>query len=371
MHPKHLHIVSLDVPFPPDYGGAIDIFFRIQALHQLGYTITLHCFEYGRGRSHEILEQCTSEVHYYSRRKPLLDWFSSIPFIVKTRRSKELLKRLLLDQHPILFEGLHTTYYLADERLKERLKIVRAHNVEHEYYSELALRAGGKERLFFRSEARKLRTYEKVLLHADHVLAIQENDLIHFQEFHPSAHLLPASIPHIRIQEGCPTKPYCLFHGNLSVAENEHAALGLARAFKDAGLVLIIAGKKPSDDLIAACKINKVDLRSNPSQEEMEELILQAQIHVLYTEQPTGLKLKLLSALSTQGHVLVNPTMVAGSSLGNYCTVTESLADFPRQATLLMAKTIDTEEIHERHAYLQEHFDTAKNCRVFDLFIKA
>ena len=48
MENKRLHIVAFDVPFPANYGGAIDVFYKLKALHQLGIRITLHCFEYGR-----------------------------------------------------------------------------------------------------------------------------------------------------------------------------------------------------------------------------------------------------------------------------------------------------------------------------------
>lgn len=369
MNPKHLHIVSLDVPFPPDYGGAIDIFFRIEALHQLGYSITLHCFEYGRGQRHEVLEQCVDQVYYYPRKKTILAWFSNIPFIVKTRRSKTLLKRLQKDNDPILFEGLHTTFYLPHPSLKHRIKIVRSHNVEHEYYSELAELAHGKERMFFRSEARKLRSYEKVLRYATHILAIQENDVLHFREFHPSVFLLPASLPYIRIHtEGAPEK-YCLFHGNLSVGENEQAALSMIKAFEGSKLKLIIAGKNPGAALIEHCRVKHIELRANPTQEEMEKLIVHAQIHTLYTKQPTGLKLKLLSALSTRGHVLVNPTMVSGSALGQFCVQLDTLAEFAVEAQGLLNTPVDPQQLEERHQYLREHYDTASNCRLLEKLI--
>ena len=45
-----LHIISFDVPYPPDYGGAIDVFYKLKALNQEGVKIHLHCFEYGRGK---------------------------------------------------------------------------------------------------------------------------------------------------------------------------------------------------------------------------------------------------------------------------------------------------------------------------------
>ena len=43
---SELNIVSFDVPYPPDYGGAIDIYYKIATLNNLGIKIYLHCFQY-------------------------------------------------------------------------------------------------------------------------------------------------------------------------------------------------------------------------------------------------------------------------------------------------------------------------------------
>ena len=51
-----LNIVSFAVPFPPDYGGAIDIYYKLETLNNLGIKIYLHCFQYGRSDS-KILEE--------------------------------------------------------------------------------------------------------------------------------------------------------------------------------------------------------------------------------------------------------------------------------------------------------------------------
>ena len=61
-----LHIVSFDIPFPANYGGVIDVFYKIRALHHAGVRIQLHCFEYDRKRAPELENFCTS-VHYYLR----------------------------------------------------------------------------------------------------------------------------------------------------------------------------------------------------------------------------------------------------------------------------------------------------------------
>ena len=33
MNNKHLHIVTLDTPWPVNYGGVVDLFYKLKALH--------------------------------------------------------------------------------------------------------------------------------------------------------------------------------------------------------------------------------------------------------------------------------------------------------------------------------------------------
>lgn len=125
---KHLHVISFDVPLPANYGGVIDVFYKFKALAALGVKIHLHCFEYGRKEVPELAEIC-EEVFYYHRNTTRGYLFRRRPFIAVTRSSEQLVQRLLKDDYPILFEGLHTCYHLADERLMNRFKIVRTHNI--------------------------------------------------------------------------------------------------------------------------------------------------------------------------------------------------------------------------------------------------
>lgn len=369
MSNQHLHIVSLDVPYPLDYGGAIDIYFRIKALHNLGYKISLHCYEYGRGKQQKALEKYTEKCYYYVRKKPLVDWLSGTPFIVKTRSDKQLLDNLKEDDDPILFEGLHTTFFLSEDCLKKRIKIVRTHNVEHNYYSELAKQATGAKKLFFQSEARKLEKYESILKQADHILAIQQNDLDHFKTFHKSVHLLPASLPAIQKASYTTTESYCLFHGNLSVPENENAANWIINTLNSSGLKLIIAGKSPSDELKKICQEQSVELVANPNESKMDLLVQKARIHVLYTNQPTGLKLKLLQALNTSGHVLVNNKMTAGTKLEELCIVKNTQESYRAEAVQMIASEATEQLFNLRQEFLNKHFNTEKNCEIFSRLI--
>ncbi|MFL5752959.1 MAG: glycosyltransferase family 1 protein, partial [Bacteroidia bacterium] len=80
-----INIVSFDVPFPANYGGVIDVFYKIKALHGAGVKIILHCFEYGRGEKPDLNSYC-EEVHYYRRDTSFRNHFSKLPYIVASRR---------------------------------------------------------------------------------------------------------------------------------------------------------------------------------------------------------------------------------------------------------------------------------------------
>ena len=134
----YLNIITLNIPFPPNYGGMIDTYYRIKTLHRLGVRIHLHCFEYGLAHPPELESICQS-VSYYKRKSGLIYQLSLIPYIVITRKSKQLLERLLENNFPILFDGLHSTFYLNHPALASRMKLVRTHNIEHYYYSSLFL----------------------------------------------------------------------------------------------------------------------------------------------------------------------------------------------------------------------------------------
>ena len=102
---KHLHIISFDVPAPPDYGGVIDVYFKVKALTEVGAQVHLHCFEYGRGRSKDLDRMCAS-VHYYPRHLGKHQLLNSLPYVVVSRRSEVLMDRLLKARSTSLHEVL-------------------------------------------------------------------------------------------------------------------------------------------------------------------------------------------------------------------------------------------------------------------------
>ena len=137
---KHVHIITHDVPWPADYGGVIDLFYKLKALHAQGVNIHLHCFTQGRMPQEELNKYCFS-VNYYQRKKNISRFSLSIPFIVNSRVNDALIVNLQKDNYPVLLEGIHCTYYLNNNQLTNRKVIVRLHNTEFEYYKQLAINA--------------------------------------------------------------------------------------------------------------------------------------------------------------------------------------------------------------------------------------
>lgn len=360
-----LHVISFDIPYPPDYGGVIDVYYRVKALANAGVRVILHCFAYGRPASRELSEIC-AEVHYYDRKKPLASLPIKMPHITYSRRSKALLKRLQADEHPIWFEGLHCCYYLDHKSLKNRKKYVRMHNIEWQYYELLAKREKDLVRKkYMEKEAQLLKKYEIVLWDADRIFAISPKDKSYLEEKYVGVEYLPAfhSFKEVNVLLG--KGNYCLYHGNLAVAENQEAALFLIeKVFADLPFQLVIAGANPSPRLIDA--INQHDhifLRHNPGEAEMTDLLRKAHVHVLPTFQDTGIKLKLLHSLYTARFVLVNSPMVAGTQLEDACLIADSPGDMQTLLQQLFRYEMTAEERTRRGEILGEIFDKESNVK--------
>ncbi|MCK3684420.1 glycosyltransferase [Maribellus sp. YY47] len=351
-----INIVAFDIPYPADYGGSIDIFYKLKALHANGVQIILHCFKYNKSEQPELEKYC-QKVIYYKRQKGVRFLFSRLPYIVITRKNKQLLKNLSANDYPILFEGLHSCYYLNSRKLKGRRKIVRMHNIEHYYYRGLAdASIDFFRRIYYGMESRKLRRYEKVLKHASQIISIIFDDQKYFADKYGKSLCIPAfhSFDHITVEPG--RGSYFLYHGNLSVEENQKAVRFLLyEVFNNLDIKLIIAGKNPEKDIEnRSNKLENVELIANPSDEKMYELLRNAQGCVLPTFQDTGLKLKLLISLFSSRFVVVNNTMVKHTALADLCEIAYTASEFQNALRDLSIQEFTAEMVEQRKHKLEK-----------------
>lgn len=350
---KRLHIISFDNPWPPDYGGVIDVFHRIRMLSEKGVKIILHAFVYGRPPAVELNRYC-ERVYYYNRRK-YINPFSLSPYIVSTRRHPELLNNLIADNAPVLFEGLHTCSLLGHPLLNDRTRIVRMHNIEHSYYcysarNETSLFRKG----WFAAESIRLKRFEKVLKYATTILAISENDRGELARRFPATELLGPFHGNQRVLSKTGTGNYALYHGKLSVAENDQAARHIAdRVFSQTDFLLIIAGSNPKPGLKRLISRKKsIKLIENPPAEDLERLIAEAHINILPAFQPTGLKLKLVNALYNGRWLVTNSSMVSGTGYESLCHIKDNPYEMAALIGELKRRPFGEIELEERRRLL-------------------
>ena len=367
MSERHLHIVAFDVPYPPNYGGVIDVFYKIRALHSKGIKLHLHIIEYpGRDRAPELEAFC-EEVMYYPRLTGIKSGFSIVPYIVKSRRSEPMIQNLLKDNYPILFEGLHSCFYISDPRLQGRMLIYRESNIEHQYYYNLfkAEHHTGK-RIYFLVESLKLLLFQHKLKHAGVMLVVSEDDTTYLKDHFPgqAVHYLPSfhANSEIRITEGM--GDYALYHGNIEVPENEAAAAFLInKVFAGSNHRLIIAGMNPPQRIVQLASENpNIRVIPNPSDEELFSLIRNAHVNILVTFQGTGLKLKLLNTLYNGRFCLVNPPMLNGTGLDALCIIAADPAGLLAALDNLKGKSFTRREAESRQLILERNFSNSRNA---------
>jgi hypothetical protein len=376
MSEKYLNIVSFNVPYPADYGGVIDVFYKLKALKEKKVKIILHTFTYGREQAKELDKYCDT-VFYYQRKIGVISQLSHLPYIVYSRRHENLLKNLQLNDYPILFEGLHSCYYLSHPALKNRLKLVRAHNVEHQYYKGLAENTSSFfKKNYFYWEALRLKKYEKELYFADFILALSSHEKEYFEKLYGKEKtiylpLFFASEGKITLSES--TKPYILYHGDLSTPENIHAAQFLIQsvAAQMPETPWVFAGKNPDTSILKWGKQYKnISIIANPTDNTLHQLIQEAKINLLYTNQISGVKLKLLNVLYNGNLCLVNEKMIIGSGLEKLCQILpEQPEEMIKTIKNCLKEDFSEEQLKQREIVFSTLYDNHKNAQILiDLY---
>ena len=314
------------------------------------------------------MNQYCEKVYYYQRETLSAGIPLRLPYIVSSRISPELLKNLSKDNYPVLLEGIHCTYYLYHGELSNRRVLVRLHNVEYEYYRQLAKSSRNfYKKIYFNLESRLLKLYERRIAGKSKLLALNEEDKRTYQRIFSAedVEFLPVFLPVTQVESRIGKGDYCLYHGNLSVSENEKAVLWLLQnVFSKLNLPFIIAGKNPSASLIKEIdKNDNVQLFENPSEETMGELIKNAHVHLLPSFNTTGIKIKLLIALFKGRFVVTNDAGLQGAHLEALCDKAETPSAYIEKIKILFKTSFTENDIIKRKEILNMLYDNEKNAR--------
>ncbi len=187
-----------------------------------------------------------------------------------------------------------------------------------------------------------------------------------------NSHYIPAFHPNTTVESLPGRGEYVLFHGKLSVPDNERAAIWLIEeVFSTIDIPFVIAGMEPSPLLReAVARYDHISLVENPDENHMTDLIKNALVNLLISFQNAGIKLNLLNALFRGRFCIVNDQMVSGMDLKALCYVRNYAAAIRQTVEALINASFEQSKIEERRNVLETHFSNEENARKLLQLIK-
>ncbi|MBC7874927.1 MAG: mannosyltransferase, partial [Ferruginibacter sp.] len=240
---RHLHIICAAAPWPPDNSMAIDIFYKMQALHKAGIKIHLHYFCTNPNCHPTELNKYCESVHPYPCGKQKTN-FAGINSRPGGAGNDSIANAVSNDLYPVLFEGINCTGTLQQIAAADRKVVIRMYNDECRYYDHLKKSSG----LFFQKIrlnqcAREMKKYEDALPQKNcHYVFSTPGNATSFRDAHPSTnvHYLPLFTPFHTVKSKTGVGSFCLYHGDLSDPCNEKAAIWLlSKVFNDINIPLV------------------------------------------------------------------------------------------------------------------------------------
>jgi hypothetical protein len=145
--------------------------------------------------------------------------------------------------------------------------------------------------------------------------------------------------------------------------ENKEAILYLIKeVFPHIQTPIIIAGRHPDEQITNACaQLAHCRLIPNPSALEMNELISNAHIQLMFTFQDTGMKIKLMMALFSGRFVMANNFMLHGTGLNELCTIANSSREIINGIAYLMQQPFTQQHIVHRQLALSKDYNNNEN----------
>ncbi|KFF09226.1 hypothetical protein [Chryseobacterium luteum] len=361
---KELHLISFNYPYPPSYGGIIDVYYKIKALSDIGIKIHLHCFvdSIPETVDHEI-KSITANIFFYKKKKNPFYYFSAVPFAAAIRTSDVLFENLMSIEAPILFEGLQTTEIIRRLKNKDYKLYLRFHNNEAEYYKGLSSSEKNIfKKIIYRIESVKFAGYQKKLLKEfESVFCLSEKELNDVNSYSKNARLIHIFHGNESVKHLNGKGDYFLFHGDLSISDNKKALEETISMFKTLpSHRLVVASDRAGDDLKKKINnIRNISLVPIETDKNLRQLFENAHANILLSYQNSGTKVKLFNALYNSRFVIINENITDDSALTGLCRLGFTSDEIRQRIIETAAEDYNENEI--RSKVLEENYsDDAK-----------
>lgn len=345
---KPLHFVSMDTPFPPSYGGVIDVFFKLQAFHQLGVKVYLHVFGFKENKE-SGLEKYAEKVYYYPIKQNPFLVFNKSPFSVCSRNGNKLFENITKIDAPIFFESLKTTDIIRKFNLSNQKKYLRLHNIEQNYFEGLALSETNIfKRVMYYLEAKKYIKYEPIMSHFDQIFTLSNYEQDYIYQTFSKGKFIPVFHGNNTFfnLKGC--GHYALYHGDLRAADNRRAVEFLIDVFNDIDYPLIIASSSKQawveDNIVGRKNIKFIYLEDF---KHLLTLFKNAQMNISWSFQQSGTKLKVVNALFNSRYSIINDNVIDDDHIRQLCIEVKNKKELIEQINLLKNKPFIASETYK------------------------
>jgi glycosyltransferase involved in cell wall biosynthesis len=338
---KSVLVISPDVPFPDNYGGALDIWKRVVYLKSRGFLVHLVSLYRDESRLREfeasdqfkLVDAHLAVKYRFQLSLKMLLYPVAMTIRSITRGDMEILKQRLLPRYDYaLVENSKNMLAFTDIKNYVGLHCgkvyVRMQNCEWEYYDYMAS-AETKlwKKLFFTTESIKFKSFEKKLAEDDHIdglLFISERDMKFYGSPMEKSVVLPVFLSATEKEVSFSTrKNLLLFIGNLELSDNVLAVEKLYVYLTEwlaqhPQCKLVIAGKNKSGiNPFSSFDAENVEVLFNIPHHQKQQLIEDAKVFCSFSMNPAGVKLKTLEGASAGLPILANNNACDGSGLEN------------------------------------------------------
>lgn len=371
---KELHIISFNYPYPPSYGGIIDVYYKIKALSDLGIKIHLHCFvERIPSTVDEDIRNITEDIFFYEKKKNPFYFLSAVPFAATIRTSDVLFENLNKLKAPILFEGLQTTQVISQLKDKGFELYLRQHNNEMEYYKGLSYSEKNIfKKLIYKVESLKYSGYQKkILKEFNTIFCLSEKEFKEVDSYSKNAKLIHIFHGNRSVKTLSEKGKYFLFHGDLSISDNKKALNETISLFKDLPQYQLVVASDRADNEIQN-KINSIrniSLVPIETTEALHRLFENAHANILLSYQNSGTKVKLFNALYHSRFVIINQNITDNQALINLCIFGSDRNEI-RQRVIETAEKDYHENETRREVLEKNHSDDTKAEEMIKVIFK-
>lgn len=361
MKDKTLHLISFDQPYPPNYGGIIDVFFKLRALHQAGCVIYLHCFSFN-GQPNEELNRYAEKVYYYKIKQSPFFIFKKNPLSIASRNGKQLAQNIAKMKAPILFESLKTIDVLRFIEPDFSPIFLRLHNIEKDYFKGIAnSETNLLKRILFNLEAYKYKGIEESLNRFQKVFTLSKYENNYVNTRAKNACFIPVFHGNTAVKDLSKFGDFALYHGDLRASDNRKVVAYLIELFRDLPYPLKIASStqqewvnKQIGDSENIQFVQLVDFK------HLLQLFEQAHINISWSFQQSGTKLKVINALFNSRYSIINTNIIDDPVVNDLCISVENTQQL--KEAILHYKEMPYEQYVVRNRVLQKHLCDHSNA---------